>query len=76
MIYLMVFLHMLNIGVQVETCVCEVIWRVNNDRKLVIFCDVLYHLNIIFLQHVFEALKRVFSYSKSIRKNCMYFHIQ
>jgi hypothetical protein len=31
MIYLVVLLHMLKMGVQVEICVGELIWKVNNN---------------------------------------------
>jgi hypothetical protein len=48
-IYLGVFLRMLYMGVHVGSCVREVVWRVNKSEKLMIFCDVLYHLNAIFL---------------------------
>jgi hypothetical protein len=74
MIYLVVLLRMLNMGVQVEICVREVIWMVNNNRKPMNFCDILYHLNVIFLQCVFEALKSVFSYSKTTRTECTKVH--
>jgi hypothetical protein len=70
MIYLVLLLCMVNMGLQVEICVREVVWRVNNNRKPVIFCDVLYHLNVIFLQRVFEGLKSVFSNSKTTRQRC------
>jgi hypothetical protein len=46
----------------VEICARKVIWRVNNNKKPMIFRDVLYHLNVIFLQHVFEALESVFRF--------------
>jgi hypothetical protein len=61
---------MVNMGLQVEICACEVIWKVNNNRKPMIFCDVLYHLNVIFLQRVFEGLKSIFSNSKTTRQRC------
>jgi hypothetical protein len=67
MIYLVLLLRMVNMGVQVEICAREIVLRVNNNRKPTIFCDVLYPLNVIFLQHVFEALKSVFRYSKIAR---------
>jgi hypothetical protein len=61
-------------GLQVEVFVCEVIWRVNNSRKPTIFYDVLYHLNVVFLQHVFEALKSIFSNTKTMRTKCAKTH--
>jgi hypothetical protein len=63
MIYLVFFLHMVNTGALIEICACEVVWRMNNSRKSTIFCDVLYHLNVIFLQCFFEGLKIFFSIS-------------
>jgi hypothetical protein len=48
-----VLLHMLNMGVQVEMFAHEVIWMVNNIKKTTNFRDILYHLNVIFLQLVF-----------------------
>jgi intracellular sulfur oxidation DsrE/DsrF family protein len=60
--YLMVLFHMLNMGVQVQICAREVIWMVYNNKKLVNFCEILYCLKVIFLQHDFEALNNVFSY--------------
>jgi hypothetical protein len=60
MIYLVVLLCMINMGVQVEICALEVVWMVNDDEKPKNFCDILYCLNAIFLQRVFEALKSVF----------------
>jgi hypothetical protein len=74
MIYIVVFLCMVNIGVQVEICAHKVILMVNNSRKPVIFCDVLYHLNVIFLQRIFEGLNNVFSYSKTTRTKCAKAH--
>jgi hypothetical protein len=74
MIYLVVLLCMLNMGVQVEICAREVVWRVNNNRKPTNFCDILYCLNVIFLQCVFEALNNVFSYSKTMRTECTKVH--
>jgi hypothetical protein len=65
MIYLMVLLCMLNMGAHIEICAHEFVGRMNNNRKLVNFHDILYCLNIIFLQCVFEALNSVFSYSKT-----------
>jgi hypothetical protein len=65
--YLVVLMCMLNMGVQVEICAHEVVWKANNHRKPVIFCDVLYHLNAIFLQCIFYGLNNVFSYSKTTR---------
>jgi hypothetical protein len=53
MIYLVVLLHKVNMGVHVEIFSCEVIWRVNNNGKLTNFHDILYALNVIFLQHDF-----------------------
>jgi hypothetical protein len=70
MIYFVVLLCMLYMGVQVENCAFKVIWRVNNNRKPTIFCDVLYYLNAIFLQRIFEALKSIFRYSKTTRIDC------
>jgi hypothetical protein len=52
-------------GLKVEIYAREVVWRVNNSRKPATFCDVLYHLNVIFLQRIFEALKSVFSNAKT-----------
>jgi hypothetical protein len=69
-----VLLHMVNMGVLVEICVREVVGRVNNNGKLVIFCDVLYHFNVIFLQRVFEGLNNVFSYSKTTQTECALAH--
>jgi hypothetical protein len=69
-IYHVLFLHMVNIGLQIEICACGFVWRVNNSRKLEIFCNVLYHLNVIFLQHVFEGLKSIFSNSKTMIQRC------
>jgi hypothetical protein len=60
--YLMVLLHMLNMGVHVQICVREVVWMVYNNKKLVNFYDILYYLKVIFLQCIFEALNNVFSY--------------
>jgi hypothetical protein len=74
MIYLVVFLCILYVGVPVEFCVREFVWRENHNIKRVIFYDILYHLNIIFLQHVFEALNNFFSYSKTTRKECTKVH--
>jgi hypothetical protein len=62
MIYLVVFLRMVNMGVQVEICARKVIWRVNNNRKIVNFCD--FYI-IIFLQRIFEALNRIFRLLKN-----------
>jgi hypothetical protein len=70
MIYHVLFLHMVNIGLQIEICACGFVWRVNNSRKPEIFCDILYHLNVIFLQHVFEGLKSIFSNSKTMIQRC------
>jgi hypothetical protein len=72
--YLVVFLHMLYMSVQVEFCVHEVLWRVNNNRKPMKFRDILYYLNAIFLQRVFEALNNVFKYSKTMRTECTKVH--
>jgi hypothetical protein len=58
---------MLNMGVQVEICAREVVWMMNNNEKPTKFRDILYYLNVIFLQRVFEALKSIFSYSKIMR---------
>jgi hypothetical protein len=58
-------------GLQFEICAREVIWRVNNSRKSVIFYDVLYHLNVIFLQRVFEGLKSIFSNAKPREQSVM-----
>jgi hypothetical protein len=71
MISLVFFLHMVNMGLQVEICVCKFIWKANNNIKLVIFCDILYHLNVILLQHVFGGLKSVFINSKATRQRCI-----
>jgi hypothetical protein len=73
-IYLLLLFCMLNMGVQVEIFAREVFWRVNNSRKPAIFCDVLYHLNVMFLQRVFEALKSVFSNAKTTRTGCTKIH--
>jgi hypothetical protein len=61
---------MVNMGLQFEICARGVVWKVNNSIKPVIFCDILYHLNVIFLQRVFEGLKSVFSNSKTTRQRC------
>jgi hypothetical protein len=66
--YLVELLHILYMGVQVEICVHEFAWSVNNNIKPTIFCDVLYDLNVIFFQRVFEALKNVFRYSNKISR--------
>jgi hypothetical protein len=68
--YLVVLLRMLNMGVQVEMFAHEVVWMVNNIKKTTNFHDILYHLNVIFLQLVFEGLNSVFRYSKTTKKNC------
>jgi hypothetical protein len=60
---------MVNMGAQIGICARKVVWRVNNNKKPVIFCDILYHLNDIFLQRVFEALKRIFSNAETTRKD-------
>jgi hypothetical protein len=39
-----------------------------------IFYDVLYHLNVIFLQRIFEALNNISSYSKTTRIECAKAH--
>jgi hypothetical protein len=70
MIYILVLLCMLYMCLQVEFCAREAIWKVNNIRKPMIFYDVLYHLNVIFLQRVFEGLKSVDSNSKTTRQRC------
>jgi hypothetical protein len=57
-------------GVNVQICAREVVWVVYNSRKLVNFCDILYCLKVIFLQHGLEALNSVFSYSKTLRTEC------
>jgi hypothetical protein len=72
--YLVVLLHMLNMGLQIEICAREVVWMVNNSKKLVNFRDILHCLDVIFLQRVFEALNRVFSYSKTTRTYCTKLH--
>jgi hypothetical protein len=74
MIYLVMFLCMVNKGVQVEICAREVVGRVNNNKKVGIFCDVLYHLNVIFLQCIFEGLKSVFRNAKTTRIDCTRVH--
>jgi hypothetical protein len=71
--YLMMLLHMLNMGVQVQICVCEAVWMVYK-KKLVNLCDILYCSNVIFLQCDFEALNNVFSYSKTLRTECTKVH--
>jgi hypothetical protein len=68
MIYLVVFLCMLNMGVQVKICAHEVVWMVNNNEKVANFHNILYRSNVIFLQRVFEGLSNVFSYSKTMRE--------
>jgi hypothetical protein len=72
--YFMVFLRMPNMGVQVQICALEVVWMVYNNKKPVNLCDILYCLKVIFLQHVFEALNNVFSYSKTPRTECTKVH--
>jgi hypothetical protein len=61
-------LHMVSTGAYIEIFACQVVSRVNKNRKLVKFRDILYYLNVIFLQRVFEARKRVFSMSKTLKK--------
>jgi hypothetical protein len=72
--YLVVLLHMLYMGLHDEICACEVIWMVDNNRKPTIFCDVLYHLNVIFLHRGFEVLKRIFNNAKTTRTKCTKVH--
>jgi hypothetical protein len=69
-IYLVVLLCMLNMSVQIEICAREVTWRMNNNGKPTNFHDILYCLNVIFLQCVFEGLNNVFSYSKTRTTKC------
>ena len=45
-----------------------------NNVKLANFCDILYSLNVIFLQYVFEDLNNVFKYSKATRTKCKKTH--
>jgi hypothetical protein len=52
-IYIVVLLRMINMGVQVEIFVCKVVWMANKSVKPMIFYDILYCLNVIFLQRVF-----------------------
>jgi hypothetical protein len=59
-----------NMVVQVEICARKFVWRVNKIIKPMIFCDILYHLNAIFLQCVFEVLKCIFRYLKTKRIEC------
>jgi hypothetical protein len=47
---------------------------VNNNEKPMNLRDILYCLNVIFLQCVFEGLNSVFSYSKTIRTECAKAH--
>jgi hypothetical protein len=61
--------HMENTGAQIEICVHEVVWRVKNNRKPKNFRDVLYRLNVTFLQCIFDSLKSIFSNSKKKKKN-------
>jgi hypothetical protein len=49
MIYLVVLMCMINMGVNIEICVREIVWRVNNNEKPTKFRDILYYLNAIFL---------------------------
>ena len=58
-------LCMVNMGVYVEIRARKFIWRVNNNGKPVNFRNILYSLNVIFLQRIIEALKRIFSNSKT-----------
>jgi hypothetical protein len=51
--YLAVLIFMLNMGVQGEICVCEFVCRVNKSGKPTNLDDILYWLNVIFLQRVF-----------------------
>jgi hypothetical protein len=53
--YLVVLLHILNMGIQVEICAREIVLMVNNSRKTMIFHDILYYLNVTILQCVFET---------------------
>jgi hypothetical protein len=75
MIYLVVLLHMLNMGVQVEICARESHLDGEQQQKTNEFLrHFIYHLNVIFLQRVFEALNSVFSYSKTTRTECTKVH--
>jgi hypothetical protein len=53
--YLVVLLHILNMGIQVEICAREIVLMVNNSKKTMIFHDILYYLNVTILQCVFET---------------------
>jgi hypothetical protein len=48
-IYLVSLFHMINMGVQVEICAREVIYRVKKNGKPTNFCNILYCLNVIFV---------------------------
>jgi hypothetical protein len=61
-------------GLQVEICVQEFVWRGNNNRKPKNFRDILYYLKVIFFATCFEALKSVFSYSKTTRRKYAKIH--
>jgi hypothetical protein len=62
--YLMVLLCILNMGVNFQIVAHEVICMVYNRRKPVNFYDIVYYLQVNFLQHVFKALNNIFKYSK------------
>jgi hypothetical protein len=72
--YLMEFLCILNMGAHFQIGAREVFWMVYNNKKPIIFCDILYCLKVIFFQHVFEALNNAFSYLKTMRIKCIEVH--
>jgi hypothetical protein len=72
--YLIVLLRMLNMGVHIEICACEVVWRVKNSGKPAKFRDILYYLNVIFLQRIFEDLKSIFSNERTTIIECTKVH--
>jgi hypothetical protein len=66
-IYLVVLLRILNMGVQVEILCMRSHLEGEQQQKTNEFPRHFIYLNVIFLQHVFEALNNVFSYSKTTR---------
>jgi hypothetical protein len=77
MISLLLLLHMVNMYLQVEICTHGVVRKVNNNRKPVFFCDVLYHLNAIFFCSVFFRALRAFlatqkSQDRGVPKGTLY----